>query len=572
MFCGLDAQRAAAVSYDANTGIPAAELIREHQAHHDQLKELAKHLRSGASVSRLPDSLRAFKKHMGRLKLEKDLIVFAHPAHGSVPVVARDWLAELAFKAHGDMAHIGRDKLCDLFKQRLFSPGLISVITDIVKTCHRCQLYKTSALVCSPPVQKIESESPFELVAVDIVMFPRSGRGHVGCLVAVDHCSKWAIAVSIRSKTSAAVAAAFQHRVLPALLKVPRRVLSDNGPEFRGTEFEEVLQDWNILHTYSTPHHPEGNGAVERCNRTIGQSLRLLTTSAGDWDLQLTRAMATYNGTRHAEIETSPSAFLLRHRHADGGPDGGPAIISEGTQDVWKPGHPGFVPFRVGETVKKAVTLPGNFLQNRFKPRYIGPLTVCKVGDNGITYLVRSAEGVEQRAHHSQLRPYYNAPSYLQKMMKCVRPPSKSRVTGLEGQAPGTVPASTATQQSSSQRIHSGVLTPVRPDYPSTGQRTVPTAAPPPSGRSNTTQSVAPPRGCLRPLGSVRAERHVRFDVSEGEADGQGPLHSSPFFRRSKRLRARTQNAASFEFWESGAGDHSSTMMSSFEIPGFEIC
>lgn len=107
---------------------------------------------------------------------------------------------------------------------------------------------------------------------------PRSGRGHLGCLVAVDHCSKWAVAVPLRSKSSAAVAGAFHHRVLPALLKVPQRVLSDNGPEFRGSEFESVLNDWKIQHAYSTPYHPEGNGAVERCNRTIGQSLRLLTT------------------------------------------------------------------------------------------------------------------------------------------------------------------------------------------------------------------------------------------------------------------------------------------------------
>ena len=90
MFDGHDAQRAVAVSYAADTGIPAAELVREHQAHHGQLKELANHLRSGTSSNRLPDSLNAFKRHMGQLKLEKDMIVFTHPTYGSVPVVARD--------------------------------------------------------------------------------------------------------------------------------------------------------------------------------------------------------------------------------------------------------------------------------------------------------------------------------------------------------------------------------------------------------------------------------------------------------------------------------------------------
>ena len=362
MFQGLDTQKAVAVSYTADTGVPGAELIREHQAHHEQLKELMKHMRLGTLPRNFPSNLRHFKRHMKHLQIKDDLIVFSHPVHGKVPNVARDWLTELVLSVHSDMAHIGRDKLHHLFSQRMFSPGLTSVITDIVKTCQRCQLYKTSAKINSPPVQKIESRSPFELVAVDVVMFPRSSRGHVGCLVAVDHCSKWAVAVPLRSKTSPAVAAMFQHRILPAPLKVPQRVLSDNGPEFRGAEFEKMLLDWKNDHTYSTPHHPEGNGAVERCNRTVGQLLRLMCANAGDWDLHLVRAIATYNRTRHAKIETSPAAFFLCQKHADGGAD----VTPKDTQKIWKPGHPGFATFKVGDRVKKATHLPGN-LQNKFE-------------------------------------------------------------------------------------------------------------------------------------------------------------------------------------------------------------
>lgn len=548
MHDGLDAHVTVAVSYAADTGVPSSELIREHQAFHGQLKELREHVMLGTTPSCLPRSLREFKRHMSRLQLREDLLVFNHSKHGSVPVVARDWLAELALNVHNDMAHIGRDKLHHLFSQRMFSPGLTAVITDIVKTCQRCQLYKTSAQVRSPPVQKIESKVPFELVAVDVVMFPRSGRGHLGCLVAVDHCSKWAVAAPIRSKTSAAIAAAFQHRILPALLRVPQRVLSDNGPEFRGEEFEGVLADWNIQHTYSTPHHPEGNGAVERCNRTVGQSLRLLTASAGDWDLHLGRAMTTYNSTRHAEIETSPADFLLRQTHVDGGTD----IISGDTQRVWKPGHPGFAPFRVGDRVKKTAQLPGNLLQNKFEARYVGPLTVCKVGDNGITYLVKSASGKEQRAHHSQLRPYYDTPKYLKQLKERIHTSSKESVTSSNKQdADDNLGTSGAIPPNQLQKIRPGILTPVGQEGGASGQRLVPTSALPLARRAGKAQSVVPSRGCLRQPGALRDSRRVRFDVDDEDArSGRKPLHSSPFFRRSRRIRARTQDPAAFEFWE----------------------
>ena len=338
---------------------------------------------------------------MDRLQVKDDFLLFDHPAHGPLPVISRSWLTELVFNAHEDMSHIGRDKLQYLFGQRLFALGLQLVISDIVRTCQRCQLYKPSPQLRSPPVQKIESQLPFELVAVDVVMFPRSARGHLGCLVAVDHCSKWAVAVPLRSKSSAAVARAFHHHVLPALLKVPERVLSDNGPEFLGIEFESVLRDWKIQHAYSTPYHPEGNGAVELCNRTIGQSLRLLTSSTGDWDLYLAKTMITYNSTRHAEIGTSPAAFLLHHRQGDAES----RDTSEGEHNVWKTGHPRFKPFQIGDRVKKTAQLPGHRLENKFEARYIGPLTVSEVAENGVTYLVKSDDGVVRRAHHSPAAP-----------------------------------------------------------------------------------------------------------------------------------------------------------------------
>ena len=531
MFADPDAQRAAAVSYTVDMGVPTTSSIREHQASSDQLKELKTHVKQSTPPGRLPESLKCFKKHMDHLQLRDDLLVFDHPDNGPLPVISRSWLVELVFHAHEDMAHIGRDKLLDLFGQRLFAPGLQLVISDIVRTCQRCQLYKPSPQLHPPPVKKIECQSPFELVAVDVVMFPRSGRGHLGCLVAVDHCSKWAVAVPLRSKSAAAVARAFHHRVLPALLKVPQRVLSDNGPEFRGMEFESVLSDWKIQHAYSTPYHPEGNGAVERCNRTIGQSLRLLTDSAGDWDLHLAKAMTTYNNTKHAEIGTSPAALLLDARNAD--TESRVAPVEE--QDVWKAGHPKFKPFRIGDRVKKTVQLPGHRLENKFDARYTGPLTVSEVAESGVTYLVKTDDGVERRAHHSQLRTYYDAPAYLKQLLH--RRASKDVIT-----AAGPAVAS-GSRPDPSQIIRAGVLTPTGVGEAPTGQRLVRAATRPILQHHDRTQPATLRRSCLRDPASSRRSQRVRFEMSEDGAS-RGPLHSSPFFRRSRRVRARGRRAA----------------------------
>ena len=166
--------------------------------------------------------------------------MYQHSKHGDVPVVSKLWLAELVTAAHQEMAHTGRDKLFSLMSSQIFSPGLSKVIADAIGTCRHCQLYKSSAQKLTVPVQRIESRAPFELASADLLMFPRNPCDFIGCLVAVDHYSKWAVAVPVR-KTSVAVAIAFEQRVLPALLRRPARLLTDNGGEFVGPEFQEVL-------------------------------------------------------------------------------------------------------------------------------------------------------------------------------------------------------------------------------------------------------------------------------------------------------------------------------------------
>jgi transposase InsO family protein len=85
------------------------------------------------------------------------------------------------------------------------------------------------------------------------------------------------------------------------------RILTDNGPCYRGREFADALGI--IAHTFTRPYRPATNGKVERFNRT------LLTewAYARPWisDGQRTRALArwlhTYNHHRyHTAIGGTP--------------------------------------------------------------------------------------------------------------------------------------------------------------------------------------------------------------------------------------------------------------------------
>ena len=75
--------------------------------------------------------------------------------------------------------------------------------------------------------------------------------------------------IPIRDKRASTVAQTFEHRVFPFFLRKPVKLLTDNGGEFIGQEFEGMLQRLGVHHIYTSPCRPASNGAVERLNRTI---------------------------------------------------------------------------------------------------------------------------------------------------------------------------------------------------------------------------------------------------------------------------------------------------------------
>lgn len=82
-----------------------------------------------------------------------------------------------------------------------------------------------------------------ELVAMDLIQFPKSTRGNQYALVMVDHFTKWVSAVLLRNKQSTTVTTVIKHQILPFLPKLPERLLTDNGREFIVPELEEFLRN-----------------------------------------------------------------------------------------------------------------------------------------------------------------------------------------------------------------------------------------------------------------------------------------------------------------------------------------
>ena len=50
---------------------------------------------------------------------------------------------------------------------------------------------------------------------------------------------------------------------------IPRQLVSDNGPQFTSTEFQDFIKGNGIKHIRSAPYHPSTNGQAEGFIRTF---------------------------------------------------------------------------------------------------------------------------------------------------------------------------------------------------------------------------------------------------------------------------------------------------------------
>ena len=322
-------------------------------------------------------------------------------------------MVTIALESHQQMWHIGPYKLKEILSGVLWHPDINKVTKDITSTCLWCQKNKPNALTVIPPTIKIRTNRPFEMIAVDLIALPRTCSGYVGCFVLVDHFSKWLSMMPIKNKTGETIAKQIE-KCISTLPAKPSKCLSDNGPEFRSKEFTKILEKYSIEHILTTPYKPQSNGAVERVNRTVIQLFKALADNPARWDEDLAQLVIIYNQTFHEELQCSPSQCLLQQIHnVEQGP-----LIDVNTQNMWKTGHPNFVPYQRNDWILKKREVKGNLVIDKFKEKYEGPYQIHKVMSNKVTYEIITEDNQIIRAHHTQLRKVRLTPNYLKKFIE----------------------------------------------------------------------------------------------------------------------------------------------------------
>ena len=187
----------------------------------------------------------------------------------------------------------------------------VGMIHDINLYCRECLTCPSSkppapqkAPLISIPIGKL-----WEMVTVDVLQVPTSSQNHRYILVIQDYFTKWAEAIPMANQTATTITRelvkVFSNCGLPEILH------SDQGRNFESSLLQQTLDAFGITKSRTTAYHPQGDGMMERFNRSLLQMLRAYVRHESDWEKFLPLVMFAYRTSVHTTTGASPFDLML---------------------------------------------------------------------------------------------------------------------------------------------------------------------------------------------------------------------------------------------------------------------
>ena len=134
-------------------------------------------------------------------------------------------------------------------------------------------------------------------------------RGSKYVLVAVDCFTRWVELYGIPKQERP-----LARRLVDEMFcrfSPPEQLHSDQGRQFESELVKEICNLLEVRKTHTTPYHLQGNGMVERFNRTL---LDMLSTTVGNhhssWEHNIRKVCFAYNSSVHSLTGYTPF-FLM---------------------------------------------------------------------------------------------------------------------------------------------------------------------------------------------------------------------------------------------------------------------
>ncbi|UYV70463.1 K02A2.6-like, partial [Cordylochernes scorpioides] len=264
-------------------------------------------------------------------------------------VIPKSMRKSLVVKFHDLMGHFATDRTVNKIKELYWFPSMKRYVRRHVAMCLECLFNKVPGGKQQGFLHPIKSgKRPFSIVHMDHVgPFVRSTKGNQELLVIVDNLTRFVRLSPVRNTSTQNVL-----KVMKSFVNdfgLPDKIISDRGSCFTSRQFEEFCRGNGIHHTLNSTKHPQGNGMVERVNRTV---LSTIATSIEDprrkdWDLKIKEVERDLNNVVNKTTNKTP--FETLHGYSPRFHDGILRRLADEDVDPWTE------PDRIQESVRSQI-------------------------------------------------------------------------------------------------------------------------------------------------------------------------------------------------------------------------
>jgi hypothetical protein len=209
--------------------------------------------------------------------------------------------------------HPGSEKMYQDLKKIFWWYGMKREIAEYVARCDSCQRIKAEHQRPAGLLQPLQiPQWKWDEIGMDfIVGLPHTRARYDSIWVVVNHLTKAAHFIPVKTTYSSAVLAELYMSRIVCLHGIPKKIISDRGTQFTSHFWQQLHEALGTHLKFSSAYHPQTDGPTERTNQILEDMLRAcaLQDKLG-WDKRLLYAEFSYNNSYQASLKMSPFEAL----------------------------------------------------------------------------------------------------------------------------------------------------------------------------------------------------------------------------------------------------------------------
>ena len=219
-------------------------------------------------------------------------------------------------QCHDPVGHFGVEKTLEMTRCSYFWPGMKDDVSEFVKSCPTCQISKTLTV---KPVGRLHSlpvpQAKFLDIGIDFISPLPALHGYDQLIIITDQLTGYVILIPTNTTMNSTELACLLYDHWLSKFRYPRSIISDQGSVSQSTLWKHLTHHIEAKSQTSTAYHPQTDGISECSNKSIIESLHMITDICGRmWADNIQRIAFALNNHVRASSSCAPTELVFGHR------------------------------------------------------------------------------------------------------------------------------------------------------------------------------------------------------------------------------------------------------------------